>query len=40
MMNGKERFFHTLTIIDAFTGWPEIIPIDAKTKQPIADLVE
>jgi len=40
MVNGKERFFHTLTIIDVFTGWPEIIPIDTKTKQPIADLVE
>jgi len=40
MVNSKERFFHTLTIIDVFTGWPEIVPIDAKTKQPIADLVE
>jgi len=40
MVNGKERFFHTLTIIDVFTGWLEIIPIDTKTKQPIADLVE
>jgi len=40
MVNGKERFFHTLTIIDVFTGWPEIIPIDAKTQQPIADLVK
>jgi len=40
MVNGKERFFHTLTIIDVFTGWPEIIPIDTKAKQPIADLVE
>jgi len=40
MVNGKERFFHTLTIIDVFTGWPEIIPIDTKTKQPIADLIE
>jgi len=40
MVNSKERFFHTLTIIDVFTGWPEIVPIDAKTKQPTADLVE
>jgi len=40
MVNGKERFFHTLTIIDAFTGWPEIVLVDAKTKQPIADPVE
>jgi len=40
MVNVKERFFHTLTIIDVFTGWPEIIPIDTKTKPPIADLVE
>jgi len=40
MVNGKERFFHTLTIIDVFTGWPEIIPIGTKTKQLIADLVE
>jgi len=40
MVNGKERFFHTLTIIDVFAGWPEIIPIDTKIKQPIADLVE
>jgi len=40
MVNGKEIFFHTLTIVDVFTGWLEIIPIDTKTKQPIADLVE
>jgi len=40
MVNGKERFFHTLTIIDVFTKWPEIIHIDTKTKQPIADLME
>ena len=32
--------FPALTIIDVFTGWPEIIPIETKEKQPIADLVE
>jgi len=40
ILNGKERLFHTLTMIDMFTGWLEIIFINAKTKQPIADLVE
>ena len=40
IVNGKKRFFHTPTIIDAFIGWPEISPVDAKTEQPIADLVE
>jgi len=40
VVNGKEQSFHTLTIIDVFAGWPEIIPIDTKTKQPVADLVE
>ena len=37
-VNGKEVFFHTLTIIDVFTGWVEIVPIESKKKGLIADL--
>ena len=37
MVNGREQYFHTLTIIDVFTGWVEIVPIDTKSKQPISD---
>jgi transposase InsO family protein len=32
--------FHTLTIIDVFTGWVEIIPIATKKQEHIKDLFE
>ncbi|KAG7357555.1 reverse transcriptase RNA-dependent DNA polymerase [Nitzschia inconspicua] len=36
----KIVIFHTLTIIDVFTGWVEILPIDTKKKEHIRDLFE
>ena len=38
-VNDKLVFFHTLTIIDVFTGWVEIIPIETKEQGVIRDLV-
>ncbi|CAB9523454.1 Transposon Tf2 [Seminavis robusta] len=38
-VDNKEIIFHTLTIIDVFTGWPEIIPITTKKSEMIADLL-
>ena len=32
--------FHTLTIIDVFTGWVEVIPITTKITEKIGNLVE
>ena len=37
-VNNKEVFFHTLTIMDVFTGWVEIVPIETKDKGVIGDL--
>jgi transposase InsO family protein len=39
-VDGKDVEFHSLTIIDPFTSWVEIIPILNKTGLHIADLVE
>jgi hypothetical protein len=39
-IDGKETIFHTLTIIDVFTSWVEIIPITTKISESIGDLVE
>ena len=39
-VDNKQVSFHTLTVIDVFTGWVEIIPITSKTKGNIADLFE
>lgn len=36
----KEVLFHTLTIIDPFTSWVEIIPVMNKKSEHIRDLVE
>lgn len=38
IIDNKEVFFWTFTIIDVFTGWPEIIPIMTKKSEVIADL--
>ena len=38
VVDGKDVLFHTLTIIDVFTGWVEIIPITRKKKEVIRDL--
>jgi hypothetical protein len=38
MVDGKEVIFHTLTVIDVFTSWPEVIPIITKKKEKIRDL--
>ena len=38
-VNQKVKVFHTLTIIDVFTGWVEIIPIEHKGSAYITDLV-
>ena len=37
-VDNKEVIFHTLTIIDVFTGWVEIIPITTKDGGVISDL--
>ena len=37
-VDNKEVLFHTLTIIDVFTGWVEIIPITTKDSGVISDL--
>ena len=37
-LNDKELLFHTLTVIDVFTGWVEILPIETKESNYIADL--
>ena len=39
VVDNKEVNFHTLTIIDVFTGWVEIIPIYNKKKEVISDLL-
>ena len=39
IVNGEEVIFHTLSIIDVFTGWVEIIPITTKITESTADLV-
>lgn len=36
----QEVKFHTLTIVDVFTSWVEIIPITNKISESIGDLVE
>ena len=38
-VNGEEISFHTFTIIDVFTGWPEILPITTKKMEVIRDLL-
>jgi putative transposase len=38
IVNNKEVIFHTLTIIDVFTGWVEIIPIKNKEASYITSL--
>jgi len=38
IVDKREVIFHTLTIIDTFTGWPEIIPITTKKSEVIRDL--
>ena len=38
IVDNKEVWFHTLTIIDVFTGWVEIVPIESKEKGVIGDL--
>ena len=38
IIDGKEVFFQTFTIIDVFTGWVEIIPITTKKSETINDL--
>ena len=38
-VDGKTIEFHTFTIIDVFTGWPEIIPIQTKKMEVIRDLL-
>lgn len=38
-VNNKKMQFHTFTIIDVFTGWVEIIPIDNKEMGTICDLL-
>jgi Integrase zinc binding domain len=38
IINNQEVIFHTLTIIDVFTGWVEIIPISTKNSSYISDL--
>ena len=40
VVNGKGAIFWSLTIIDVFTGWPEIIPIYTKGAGTIRDLIE
>ncbi len=37
-VNDKEVFFHSLTIMDVFTGWVEIVPITTKDSGVIRDL--
>ena len=39
-IDGGTVNFHTLTIIDVFTGWVEIIPIDTKKMESISSLLE
>ena len=39
-VDSKEVKFHTLTVMDVFTGWIEIIPIQRKTDEEIGDLFE
>ena len=39
-MDGKEVHFHALTIIDVFTSWIEIIPIQTKESKYIRTLIE
>jgi non-ribosomal peptide synthetase component F len=39
-INNKKESFHTLTIIDVFTGWVEIIPIKMKTAAVVRRLIE
>jgi transposase InsO family protein len=39
-IDGKKITFHSLTIIDPFTSWLEIVPILNKTSSHIADLIE
>ena len=38
VINGETVRFWTFTIIDVFTGWPEIIPIQTKKMEVIRDL--
>ena len=38
LIDGKKVSFHTLTIIDVFTSWVEIIPIGTKKSEYIRDL--
>jgi RNase H-like domain found in reverse transcriptase/Integrase zinc binding domain/Reverse transcriptase (RNA-dependent DNA polymerase) len=38
IIDNQEVIFHTLTIIDVFTGWVEIIPISTKNSSYISDL--
>ena len=38
-VNDQAVKFHTLTIIDVFTGWVEVIPIVTKKSELISDLV-
>jgi transposase InsO family protein len=40
MIDNKETQFHSLTIIDTFTSWVEIIPIQTKESKYIRSLVE
>jgi len=39
-VDNKEVIFHTLTIMDTFTGWVEIIPILSKHGDYISDIFE
>ena len=39
-IDGKEVYFHTLTAVDPFTGWPEITAITNKTAQSTMDHFE
>lgn len=38
VIDNKDVEFHTLTVIDVFTSWVEIIPITTKKKESIKDL--
>ena len=39
-VDGKDVYFHSLTMIDPFTSWVEIVPIKSKKKEHVRDLFE